>query len=504
MPVFEQGSLNTTALTVPDVYVQISPPQLILINGVPTDKVGFVGTASWGPVGVPLGGSSYADQVRNFGPVLPRAYDLGTHAYIAFQHGANNVWGVRVTDGTDVAATATIGTNGLTVTAAYTGSFGNGLTVDLSAGSKANTWRVTVALAGSGLAPETFDNIAGTGNALWVAMAAALNSGIPGQRSASALVMAAPGVGTAAPTAGRTTLAGGTDGATTITSTTLVGSDATPRRGMYAFRGSNVSVLALCDATDSTTWANQVAYGLYEGCYMQLVGASGQSVTDAATAKATAGIDTRAAKVMVGDWVYWSDPVNKTLRLVSPAAWAVGRLATLSPHLSTLNKPLAGVVATQRSRSGSPYSYAELAEMARAGLDVIANPEPGGAYFGFRLGRNASSSASEHGDNVTRMTNYLAATANSGMGRYIGEVNSPTTRRRVANTLDAFSAALSQQGMIEAWSVQCDDKNNPPDRVALGYMQADWKVRYLSITETLIVNLEGGQAVSIQRLPAAA
>jgi hypothetical protein len=48
--VVQLGQLNTAALQVADVYVQIVPPQF-LINGIPTNIVGIVGSASWGPVG---------------------------------------------------------------------------------------------------------------------------------------------------------------------------------------------------------------------------------------------------------------------------------------------------------------------------------------------------------------------------------------------------------------------------------------------------------------------
>lgn len=49
MPVTQLGQINTTALVVPDLYVQIVPPQTQYLNGVPTNILGIVGTASWGP-----------------------------------------------------------------------------------------------------------------------------------------------------------------------------------------------------------------------------------------------------------------------------------------------------------------------------------------------------------------------------------------------------------------------------------------------------------------------
>ncbi len=64
----------------------------------------MVGTASWGPVGQPVIVATMADYARNFGPLLARKYDMGTHVATAVQQGAANFRCVRVTDGTDTAA----------------------------------------------------------------------------------------------------------------------------------------------------------------------------------------------------------------------------------------------------------------------------------------------------------------------------------------------------------------------------------------------------------------
>ncbi len=72
MPIVQQGSINTTALVVPDLYVQIVPPQNLMLNGVPTNVIGVVGTASWGPVGQPVIAATMADYALSFGPVIAR------------------------------------------------------------------------------------------------------------------------------------------------------------------------------------------------------------------------------------------------------------------------------------------------------------------------------------------------------------------------------------------------------------------------------------------------
>jgi hypothetical protein len=59
----------------------------------------------------------------------------------------------------------------------------------------------------------------------------------------------------------------------------------------------------------------------------------------------------------------------------------------------------------------------------------------------------------------------------------IGDVNNPT---------------------VAPFTVQIDKANNPDSAVAAGYMQADVKVKYLSVVLYFVINLQGGQAVQIQ------
>lgn len=617
MAIVQQGAVNLTALIVPDVTVQVVPPQTTLLNGVPTNLLGMVGTAQWGPVNSPVVFGNMTGFAQAFGAVQARTFDLGTVAAIAVQQGASNMVGVRVTDGTDTAAsgvlygpaaasasgavrlngnipangdTVTLGGTvttwrttvsnpntevliagtssassanlaafinanpannvniakfsavaagstialtavtagaagnsltvaatttgatitamtggvdaviGATLTARYSGTLGNQLTAAVSAGSKSGTVRLTVALPG--LVPEVFDNLP-TASAFWPAMVAAVNNGQTGLRGPSQLVVATNGPGTATPPLSTITFSGGTDGASGVTAAALVGVDSTTRTGMYALRGTGAGIAVLADCTDTTTWAAQAAYGLAEGTYMLVAGAAGQAISAAAAAKAAAGIDSYACKVMFGDWVYWLDSVNGAVRLVSPQAFVAGRLANLSPEQSSLNKPVYGVVGTQKSAANQIYSAAELQQLVLAGIGVITNPIPAGAMFGCRTGRNSSSDSRVWGDNYTRMTNYLAATLNAGMGRFIGQVQSTQpddpVRADVAATLGFFLQNMRQQRQIDDFSVKCDLTNNPPSRIALGYLQADVQVRYLGIVEYLIVNMEGGQSVTVTR-----
>lgn len=514
MPVYQQGALNTTALIVPDLYVQIVPPQSLLLNGVPTDVLGIVGTASWGPVGEPVIAGNMSDYAASFGAVMARKYDMGTQVATAVQQGAGNFRCLRVTDGTDTAATLSV-LNGVTFTAVYTGSLGNALAVTFAPGSAASSWRLTVSLPG--LSPEIFDNIAGTGALFWENLVSAVNNGNGVLRGPSQLVVANGGAMTAVPVAGTFFFSSGTpgtDGASNINAGTLVGSDTLPRQGMYALRGQGCAIALLADADDPSQWGVQAGFGLAEGIYMILTGPAGDNIANAVTTKAEAGIDIYAAKLMFGDWVYWMDQANAITRLVSPQGFVAGRLANLSPEQSSLNKPLYGVVGTQKSGqpgggTATTYASADLSVLLGAGIDVIANPQPGGSFWGVRGGHNSSSNAAVNGDNYTRLTNYIAYTLSAGMGAYVGQLVNTTLFQNIRGTLLAFLNALLSQGILGStdgslpFAVVCDVSNNPPSRTALGYVQADVQVSYQAINEKFIVNVQGGQTVqvSVQTLP---
>src|SRR6202161_3544659 len=238
MPIVQQGSINTTALVVPDLYVQIVPPQNLVLNGVPTNVLGVVGTASWGPVNEPSIIGTMADYAQQFGSIIPRKHDMGTQVATAVQQGAQNFRCVIVTDGTDAAAYTAVPGSNASFTAICTGSLGNNITVTLKAGTQPNTWTLSVLLAG--FVPEIYDGLVGNGAAFWTGLAAAVNSGQGPQRGPSLLVVASAGGTTASPAPFSLILgasSAGSDGATQVGSDQLVGADTAGRTAMYALRG---------------------------------------------------------------------------------------------------------------------------------------------------------------------------------------------------------------------------------------------------------------------------
>jgi len=360
----------------------------------------------------------------------------------------------------------------------------------------------TATLTGGGGTPGTMTPVCTP----WLNFVNAVNNGLSGIRGPSQIVVATVGASATTPNITATySMSGGTDGAAGVTDATLVGVDGLTRSGMYALRKSGVQVGNLVDCQTPTTWTAQLAFGLQEGIYFHTANPPGTSVTTSASNLATAGIDGYGLMCLVGDWAYWQDNTNGVQRMLSPATFTSALQAATSPQNSILNAPIGGVIATQRSLQNLPYSGAEIGQIAQARLDVLTLGAPAGPIFACRTGRNVSSNSGTNGDNYTRMTNYLAFTMAAAFGYVPGKPQTIDLRRNVKASMDAFFANLQLAKMIgnvnnpsaPAWSVQIDGNNNPFSQVALGYMQANIMVTYLSIVRYFLVNIQGGQSVTV-------
>jgi len=484
--VYQAGALNTTALVVPDLYVQIAQPQALTLGGVSSSCLGVVGTAGWGPVGAPVPIGGMGDYCAAFGSKQAVATDAGLAVNIAVLQGASSFRVVRVTDGTDVAASAVL--EGVQISAVHTGSAGNLISVTVA--PLGNGFTVLVSHPVLGSSSYTGMNWGAVSSAVAADNAALVEIVLP----ASVPVLAA----------GSVILTGGADGGVPPTAM-FIGQDTTSRSGMYALRGQGCSVAVLHGVSDASCFTTQAAFGLSEGVYMIACGAASDTIANAVAAKAACGLDSYAVKLMFGDWIWWNDDLNGRI-LVPPQAFAGGILAALSPERSSLNKPLSGIAGSQKaglSGGSATYSSADLSVLFAAGIDVICNPAPGGAYWAVRCGHNSSSDSAINGDNYTRLTNYLSSSFAAGMGGYVGSVINDTLFADIRSTLLGFLSGVLSQGLLGVinqqlpYAVVCDASNNAASRIALGYVQADVQVRYQGINEKFIVNLQGGTSVTV-------
>ncbi|AQU86378.1 phage tail protein [Komagataeibacter nataicola] len=495
MTIYQSGQLNTNSLSVPDLYVQILKPQTLALNGVATGRIGLVGTAAWGPVASPVIIGSMGDCLSAFGPKQAQANDIGTAVNIAILQGASDFRCVRVSDGTDGAATGTLA--GVTLTAIHTGSAGNALVATM-AQDPIITSNYTLTVTHPVLGSRTYRG------STWPVLAAAIAA------DGTALVRATVPTPVPAPEAGSATLAGGSDGGVPTTAQFL-GTDGTNRTGMYALRGQGCAIGLLHGMVDNTSWTTQAAFGLGEGMYMIACGPAGDTIANAVAMKNAAGLDSYAVKLMFGDWLWWDDDTNGDI-LVPPQAFAAGILGGLSPEQSSLNKELYGVIGSQKaglasSGQAATYSGAELSALFTAGIDVICNPAPGGSYWAVRGGINTSADDVTDDDTYTRLTNYIAETLNAGMGAFVGAVICATLYGDIRAVLLGTLSNMVGSGILGAstdYAVLCDTTNNPQSRTALGYVRADVQVRYQGINRFFVVNLQGGASVTVSTTTAAA
>ena len=486
---------------VPDVYVNLVAPAPA-ITPVQTNLIGVVGVASWGPINAPvaLGEQNLASY---FGGQVNRTYDMPTWVIAAAMSGGGSYYAVRVTDSTDTAATGVLGTTGVTLTSKYTGSLANTDVVAISAGSQASSWKITITRPGQ--QPEVFDNIAAgiSGNAVWIAIAAAINSGNASRPSASQYIVAAAGASVSAPTVSSVTLTGGTDGAG-VSATQLTGVDGNTRTGMYALRGIGPMHLIVCDAPTSM-WATMAAFALTEGHYAIVAGPSGDFQTLAILSTFGAlGVDTYALKALVGDYIYWLDTTNNITRLVSPAPFAAGKLAALNPWQYGLNKPIPNIVATQSSYANQKYSNATIAAISAGRMDVVTNGAPGGAYFALRTGRNSASNGSVNQDNYSRMAPYLQYSIGSSLGSFVGRLMTAQEQIDLYGALDGFLGGLAAQTAIGVVTLPGQQTVKPYTiqfagtlaQLAAGLQTVNIGVTLLAGVIDLLLNLQAGTTVN--------
>lgn len=488
--IYQAGEAQTAGQIVPQLFVVNQTPSQVVVNGVSTQRIGIVGTASWGPVNMATALSGIADYKAAFGAKQSLSTNIGTAISIASLQGASDFRAVRVTDGTDAAATGTL--SGVTITAKYTGTTGNAITATVAQVGTSTNWTLTTSHAVLGSRPYT--------GATWVDIQSAVVA------DAGAFVVVTLGK-TPSLTAGKATLSGGANGQPP-TSQQFIGSDDTDARtGMYALRNQGCAIGVIHGLTDVGTASAQAAFGLSEGVYMIGTGPSGDTIANAIAQSTSAGYASYGLKMMFGDWLWYEDDTNGDV-LVPSQAFVAGKLATIAPSTSSLNKQIVGIIGSQKSglvSSGSTqaYSAAELTELFEAGIDVVCNPAPGGSYWAVRGGYNSSKNDQIWGDEYTRLTNYIAESLADTMGAYVGDPINGTLFTDVEASILGLLSGMRGSGYLDntsasvPYSVVCNSTNNPQSRTALGYLQADVAVTYMGIVRFFYVNLTGGAGVTI-------
>ena len=495
----------------PGVYTNVEPPPFQIV-GTPTNIIGYVGTASWGPVNSPVNIGGMKQQISVFGPMLNALMDLGTSVFISILQKASQFVCVRVTDGTDTKATVDLmdtatptPAEGALLTALYSGAVGNTITAAITSGSVTGTFTLTITRAG--FTPEVFTNISGTGSAFWQNLVNAVNSGTISRGPSQLVVASLPTTLSVSPPNDTTiySLIGGTNGNSTVTATTLVGTPASPRSGMYALSGTEASIVVLCDNYTATTFPAIEAFCIANNMYGFVSGTSGQTannVTANVTFFSATGVASHQIKFLAGDWCFFSDPYNNIpMRMVTPLAFAAAREATLGPEQSGLNKQIVGIIATQSTLANQRYDKSDMATYRTAGIDAIVKPISRGKVFGLGNGINSSSNPAIIDDSYTRMTNFLATTFNLAGGQFEGGVQTPSfwadEEAAVSDFLSQLRTPAAPPAVISDYSVTADATNNTPTEVTEGLNNIYVQVQYFGIAVKVIFTLQAGSNVVI-------
>jgi hypothetical protein len=423
------------------------------------------------------------------------------------------------TEGSDATVTLTTGaasTAGITLNGIFTGTVGNAIQAQISAGAALNTFNVGIFLPALGL-QELYSNIPAAG--FWAALANAIKNGISGFQGPSAIVAVASfNQAVAAPTPGTYALSGGTDGRAGVVTATLLGNaSAMPPTGLYALQNQNpgVSVVWIVGCTDTTISATLVQFAQSNGCSMLQAMPQGTS-TAAALSQVSSVAVHDPSFAWTKDWIYFYDPLNAVLRLISPNAVIGGFITTIDPSHSPGNKQVLLVTGTERNNpitGNVPYSETEVGQLASAGVMFVANPIPAGAVFGIRHGQTTSLQRVTASFEYWRMTCFLARSFQSSLGTFVDQLQSQQPNDPLRNAvklqlnsfLQGMKGSNGQVGLIDDYAVVCvfsgaqnavpGNGVNTPTSIAQHYLYVMVRVRYLSSVRFFILSLQGGTTV---------
>ena len=184
---------------------------------------------------LPASAVSTVADVFTSSPSTIQVYDK-----LGAKHNLGFTWEKQASNEFDASAVI-LDSNGITINALTTGTFGNDITITLAAGSTSGT-KATVSVTGQ--ADEVYDNIAGSGATFWTNLETAINA-------SSRLVTATAGSGTDGPTLGAYPLTGGTGDRVNFTATATIGtSDITFDALDTGLAGNDITV-TIADGTTS-------------------------------------------------------------------------------------------------------------------------------------------------------------------------------------------------------------------------------------------------------------
>lgn len=503
------------------VFIYQAPASPVTPAGPAVGKLGIVGTGQWGLKNVPTLFTSPSAGYALYGPNTAINNSIMRDAVAAMPE-ANQLVGVRVTDGTDTAATivvqdASAGTV-FTLTAQQTGSLPNGVNASGVVANPAQAQCTFASGSATGGNPvilvsitfpqqpveRYFVTAGGTGGYVAATfkanLLAAINTGTANS-APSPRWTASSGGSTLVPLTTAFSASGGTDGATTITSAVLIGVDGTVgRTGMYALRGAiQGGQFIFAGFSDFSQAQTIIAFNRTEGTRAAISAPLGTSTVTMQGLKATYSASDPTLDTCI-DWDQMIDPWSGQTIYVAPAAKVSGIFSSLDFYQDPSNKPYTGAVgifATERSTT--PLSQGEAATRQQSGIMYLTNPINRGAVWGLPHGK-ASDGVSNISD--VRTANYIGLGLLQVLGPFVGEVQSQSqndpTRLAAKGAVNAFMGTLLLPiPKISGYSNVMDLSNNTPTTISQGYLFDNLSVQTLAGVQFILVNEQVGTNVQI-------
>ncbi|EPZ47634.1 hypothetical protein [Alicyclobacillus acidoterrestris] len=474
------------AYTVDGVYnIDEQPP--LQVQGISTGIWGIVGTFSKGPVNTPTHILSLDDLENIFGGADPSLTGY-IGALSAIGQGASEFQVVRIVGSGATAASVTINDSESTSSEVFTATYnsvgtgGNSATITVSSGTKTGTFKLTIE---DGDTSEVWDNLATTSTVTGATLLSSITSQI--------VTFSQPETpNTNLPVNGEYPLSGGANGSTPTVSD-YVGTTS-PNTGLQALSGTtpavNIVFLANIACSDSNTVSALETFCENNKCMAAICGAQGNTITQAITE--TANIDSDR---LVYCWPWqqmYVDDLQQTLTVAPTGHW-VGLVATLYPHQSPGNKNLAYTSGPEFPVSSDDIQKA-MDPSARVVPIGVTIPRGGiGCFSGQTLSQNANPQLRPV--YRRRMDDFIVESVETSLGQYVDEPITTTTgglldqqQHTVSAFLDPLLGENNEAGepMIQAYSVQCDTKNNPPSVTDNDMTIIDTRVQLFNMNRFLL------------------
>lgn len=514
------------------VFPYVIPVQPGLPPALPTNMIGQVGGGNWGPVNTPSFYATAAQAAFIWGysaQILVNSLwniSLTAAAQIGQPEGTSYC-GIRVTDGTDAAATIVLkdGSAGTvaTLTAVYTGTDGNTATLQI------NNITGTVGNGGTVQAVVTIANrqawvsqsfAAGNGSTYssttFTANLKAQVNGTNGAPPCPYFQYTSTGASVVAPVTTATAATGGLSGNTfgnsqaTLSGAQIGANTIGAPTGMYALQGTNVNLFNLVGNVDLTQATTEATFGQLNSCIPLVSFPTGTSTATAIASRLTNNAISPFL-ILCNDFTQYNDAIDKIgYQYMDPACKTAAIISSLQSFQDPSNKPYFGaqnMVGTIRSGS-TPYTGPELGQLQQNGILIITRLNRGQL---FTLAHGMTSDAvTPIAD--TRMLIFIANTCNTILQAFVGEVQGPppapgqpdtdATRNAARNAIAAFLGGLANPNspQIAGWNQVMDGTNNTQATVSAGFLYDKIIVETLSGIKFILAGFEVGSTVTVDTI----